>query len=272
MLFRKMMKAGASVFALGAALVCAPHMASAHFQLVYVTDANLEKPGNVPVQLIFWHPFELGPVMAMGEPQEFYAVHRGKKIDLKPSLKAFSFRAGESEAQAWEGVLPVKRPGDYVLVAVPEPYLEGSEDIYIQQIAKSYVNLRQLPTDWSEPQGLVTEIVPLNRPTNIIAGSTFTGRVLSEGKPVPGVEVEVEYMAAEPVPGEKKAAEPKAAPMPGGAVVAITNANGEFTFGVPKAGYWGFAALGSGPKKTHDGKELSQDAVIWVRADEIPQP
>ena len=39
--------------------------------------------------------------------------------------------------------------------------------------------------------------------------------------------------------------------------------------GIPKAGFWGFAALGSGPKKEYKGKELSQDAVIWIRADKL---
>ena len=49
-------------------------------------------------------------------------------------------------------------------------------------------------------------------------------------------------------------------------MVAVSDANGYFTFGIPKAGYWGFAALGTGPATEHDGKELSQDAVIWIRA------
>ena len=57
--------------------------------------------------------------------------------------------------------------------------------------------------------------------------------------------------------------------MPGGAIVAITDANGYFTFGIPKAGFWGFAALGSGPDKEFQGKELSQDAVLWVRAYDV---
>jgi cobalt/nickel transport protein len=57
--------------------------------------------------------------------------------------------------------------------------------------------------------------------------------------------------------------------MPGGAVVAISDEDGYFTFGIPRAGFWGFAALGSGPVKEHEGKELSQDAVIWVRAYDV---
>lgn len=267
-MFRKMLSA-----ALGAACLLAPVSASAHFQLVYVAEANLTKAGEVPVEIIFWHPMEGGPVMDMALPQEFYAVHRGKKMDLKDTLKPITFSAGDgSTASAFTGTLPVKRPGDYVLVVVPAPYLEKSEDSYIQQFAKSYVNLNQLPTDWQEPQGLVTEIVPLNRPNNIITGSTFSGRVLREGKPAAGIEVEVEYMAAEPVHGANKPGPATAAPMPGGTLVAITNENGEFTFGIPKAGYWGFAALGSGPATTHEGKGLSQDAVIWIRADDLPKP
>ena len=44
------------------------------------------------------------------------------------------------------------------------------------------------------------------------------------------------------------------------------NVNGEFAFGIPKAGWWGFCALGVGPADTYNGKELSQDAVIWIKA------
>ena len=106
----------------------------------------------------------------------------------------------------------------------------------------------------------------MNKPTNVIAGSTFSGVLLSEGKPVAGAEVEIEYIAAQPDMAANKPGKVTASPMPGGAVVAITDERGVFTFGIPKAGFWGFAALGSGPSKEHDGKELSQDAVIWIRA------
>jgi cobalt/nickel transport protein len=73
-------------------------------------------------------------------------------------------------------------------------------------------------------------------------------------------------MASEPEMGSDSSSAPVVSPMPGGAVVAISDVNGYFSFGVPKAGYWGFAALGAGPETEHEGKELSQDAVIWIRA------
>ncbi|PIE15389.1 MAG: nickel transporter [Rhodobacterales bacterium] len=249
-----------------AAALAIPTMAQAHFLLEYTTDTLIEAPGDVPVKLIFWHPFENGHVMDMDMPQEFYMIHNGKKTDLKDTLKPVRFTGGENEGAAFKGSVPVKRSGDYVMVTVPAPYYEGSEDIYIQQIAKAFLNRNELPTDWMNPVGLPTEIVPLNKPYNIIAGGTFTGQVLAEGKPVAGAEIEIEYMAAEPDMNTSASSKPTVSPMAGGAVVAISDANGYFTFGVPKAGYWGFAALGSGPATEHEGKELSQDAVIWIRA------
>ena len=257
---------------LGVALAASPIAitgAEAHFQLIYTDAVQVDAAGDVPLKLIFWHPFENGHVMDMGQPVEFFAVHRGEKIDLMDTLKQTTFTGRENSAIAYDATVPVKRSGDYVLVVNSAPYYEGSEDIFIQQIAKSYLNRNELPTDWTEAQGLVTEIVPLNKPTNVIAGSTFTGRVLAEGKPIAGAEIEVEYMAAEPDMATNTPKAATASPMPGGSVVAISDDNGYFTFGIPKAGFWGFAALGSGPVKEHEGKELSQDAVIWIRAYDI---
>ncbi|MRH21757.1 DUF4198 domain-containing protein [Rhodovulum strictum] len=248
------------------ALTLVPGLATAHFQLSHAGDAQIDRPGDVPVKLIFWHPFDNGHVMDMAEPLEFYAIHRGEKIDLKGSLTQTTFAGAGNTGLSWDGSLPVRRAGDYVLVTVPAPYLEGSEDIYIQQITKTYLNRGQMPTDWTEPQGLKAEIVPMVKPYNVIAGSTFTGRVMSNGAPVPGAEIEIEFMAAEPDMATGRAGPPTASPMPGGAVVAIADGNGYFTFGIPRAGWWGFAALGVGPDTEHEGKELSQDAVIWIRA------
>lgn len=248
------------------AALAIPSAASAHFLLSYTEDAMIERPGEVPVKLIFWHPFDNGHVMDLEMPREFYAIHNGEKIDLKDSLEPIRFQGAENEGAALRGSIPVKRSGDYVLVTVPEPYYEEAEDIYIQQITKAFLNRNGLPTDWSEPVGLPTEIIPLNKPYNVLAGSTFTGRVVADGEPVAGAEIEIEYMAAEPDMESQSTAESTASPPPGGAVVALSDANGYFTFGIPKAGYWGFAALGAGPQSEHDGKELSQDAVIWIRA------
>lgn len=259
-----------AAFAVAASLVAATP-AFAHFQLIYTPEVNLEKAGEVPLKLLFWHPLENGAVMDMGLPQEFFSAYRGKRTDLKATLKPVTFQGAENSAAAFDASVSVKRNGDYALVVVPAPYLEASEDIYIQQIAKAYLNVGAVPTDWHQPVGLPAEIVPMTKPYGAIAGSTFTGRVLSEGKPVAGAAVEVEYVAAEPDMKANRPGPVTAGPVPGGAITAVTDAQGVFTFGIPRAGFWGFAALGVGPKKTHEGKELSQDAVLWVRAHDFPR-
>ncbi|MDV7339550.1 DUF4198 domain-containing protein [Terasakiella sp. A23] len=253
-----------SLFA-AAALLLSP-AAQAHFQLIYTPDSNQAKAGTVPLKLIFWHPMENGHAMDMGKPEEFYSVFKGKKTDLMDTLKPITFNGTSNSAKAYDGTVKLKRNGDYALVTVPAPYYEESEDIYIQQITKVFINKGETPSDWAEPVGLKTEILPLNKPYGAVVGSTFTGVVLKNGKPAAGVEIEIEHMVAEPDMKANKPSSDASSAVPGGAIAVVSDANGQFTFGIPKAGYWGFAALGSGPDTEFKGKELSQDAVLWIQA------
>ena len=254
----------------GAALACACALpADAHFQLIYTPQANLEKPQEIPLLLVFWHPFDNGPVMDMGQPEQFFVTRKGTRTDLLATLKPVTFKGAENSAAAFSTQVAVRGLGDHIFALVPAPYLEKSEDKYIQQVTKAFVNLGGVPSGWDEPLGLATEILPLNKPTAIVAGSTFTGQVLSGGEPVPGAEVEVEYMAAEPDLATLSPGRTTAVPPPGGTLVARTDRNGVFTFGIPRAGFWGFAALGTGPAKEFQGKTLSQDAVLWIRANDL---
>jgi len=259
-----------TMMAAAAALMLSAGPALAHFQLAYTPEVNLDRPGAVPMKFFFWHPMENGHAMDMPAPEALVLHYKDERIDLTDQLSPVTFHAAHNDAQGYEAAIPVKRNGDYIVAFTPAPYYEESEDIYIQQITKSLLNKGGIPTGWTEPVGLPTEIVPLNKPTNVLAGSTFSGVLLSNGQPVAGAEIEIEYMAAPPDMETNRpsvpTAGPTAGPLPGGAVVAITDANGVFTFGVPKAGFWGFAALGAGPVTVHEGKELSQDAVLWVRA------
>lgn len=250
-------------------LIFAAVRAQAHFQLIYTPEVHLDAERVIPVALIFAHPMENGFVMDMEKPEQFYYLFKNKKEDLLPTLKPITFSGAENQAAAFTTEVNIRRNGDYIFVLKPAPYYEKSEDIYIQQITKTYVNKGNFPDNWSKEIGLPTEIVPLNKPTNIIAGSTFSGRVLSAGKPAVGVEIEIEYLAAEPDLNKNAPVSHKKLTAAGGSIVAITDDNGVFTFGIPKAGFWGFAALGSGAEKEYKGKPLSQDAVIWIRAEEL---
>jgi len=247
-----------------AAAVFAAASAQAHFQLLYTPEGILEAPAELDLKLVFAHPMENGHVMDMGEPEDFFVVFRGEKTDLKGSLKPITWKGAHNEAKAYQASHKVTRNGDYIFALTPAPYFEKSEDGYIQQFTKTYVNRGGMPTGWNEPLGLPAEIVPLNKPYQVLAGGTFTGQALAEGQPAAGVECEVEWINTTVDVANNAFGKETLGTAPVAPIVAITDANGVFTFGLPKPGIWGFACLGVGPKDEHEGKELSQDAVLWI--------
>lgn len=241
--------------------------AAAHFQMVYTPESALEKGAEIPLRLVFTHPFEAGHTMEMGKPEQFFVINKGKKTDLLDTLQPITFTSLENSGAAYSTTAKVRSLGDYVFGFVPAPYYEQSEDVWMQQVTKMVVNVGGLPTDWSEPTDLPVEIVPLAQPYALWTGNTFRGTVMADGKPVPGAEIEVEYMNHE-VDLDKNAF---------GEKEGITNAkdafvtqvimadeNGNFSYSFPKAGWWGFAALGVRSYEA-DGHTVDQDAVIWVQ-------
>ena len=254
------------------ALCLSASPALAHFQMLYTPEPLFERGGEIPLRLVFTHPFEAGHTMDMGQPQEFFVVNKGKKTDLLTTLSPISWKSLGNEGKGFAADFKLKGMGDYVFCLVPAPYYEGSEDSYIQQIAKMIVNNAGLPTDWDADMGLKAEITPLNKPYAVWAGGVFQGVVKSAGKPVPFAEIEVEYLNHQPDLNANAFAAKATIEAPHESLTTLSikaDANGTFTFGLPKAGWWGFAALGVGPDKTFEGKELSQDAVLWVRAADL---
>lgn len=254
--------------------------AFAHFQMLYTPESALEKGGTIPLKVIFTHPFADEHVMDMGLQEDksrgkvldFFVVHKEKKTDMLGTLKEMKFKGSNNEGIGYNSEYKARGMGDHVFVLTPSPYFEANENGYIQQITKMMVNVAGAPTDWDTEFGLKAEIVPLTKPYSIWAGSTFTGIVKSEGKVVPFAEIEVEYLNHD-IDVAKNMTDPKGkVEAPQGSFETLTikaNERGEFTFGIPKAGWWGFAALGVGPEKEYKGKELSQDAVIWVQAKDM---
>lgn len=254
--------------------------ALAHFQMVYTPESALNKGTTIPVKLVFNHPFADEHTMDMGLKaddsivpiKEFYVVHKEEKTDLKGDLKEITFTGNSNSGKAYETEYKARKMGDHIFVAVPSPYYEKNEDAYIQQITKMIVNVSGAPTDWDTELGLKAEIVPLNKPYSIWAGSTFSGIVKGGGKSVPFAEIEVEYLNYDVDVKANKMGKKPHVNAPQDSFVTMTikaDENGKFTFGIPKAGWWGFAALGVGKDNKFDGKELSQDAVIWVQAKEM---
>ena len=248
-------------------LLAAPAMA--HFQMIYTPESALAKAESIDLKLVFTHPFEAGHTMDMGQPEQFFVVRKEKKTNLLATLKPVTWTSLTNSGAAYETAYKLRGMGDNIFCLVPAPYFEKEEDSYIQQITKVIVNTGGFPTDWDAPVGLPTEILPLDKPYALWTGNVFRGVVLSDGKPVPNAEIEVEYLNHAPLMDKNAFARAAAVDAPQDAFVTMTiraNAAGEFAFGIPRAGWWGFCALGAGPAKEFKGKELSQDAVIWVQA------
>ncbi|MCK4620789.1 MAG: DUF4198 domain-containing protein [Desulfuromonadales bacterium] len=254
--------------------------AFAHFQMLYTPESALEKGTTIELREVFTHPFADEHTMDMGKQHDsdklagveaFYVINKDKKKDLLGTLQSITWKGNHNSGAAYQSQYKAKRMGDHLFVLQPAPYYEAGEGIYIQQITKMIVNVAGAPTDWDKELGLKAEIVPLTKPYSIWTGSTFTGIVKSNGEPVPFAEIEVEYLNHD-VDLENNAMGPAYVEAPQDSFVTLgikADANGQFTFGLPKAGWWGFCALGAGSDKEYKGKELSQDAVIWVQVKDM---
>ena len=260
------------VLSIGAAGV-----AHAHFQLLYTPEAALVEAAEVPLALVFSHPFDNGFTMNMGTPEEFYVVsQRGeaaqRKTDLTQYLEPIEWAGVENKGAAFLAHPPksvTRSLGDYTYVLKPAPYYEQNEDKYIQQITKTVINIGGLPGAWDEPLGLPVEIVPLDKPYANWVGGVFRAVVLSDGKPVSHAEIEIEYLNHEPdIAARRFEPEGRAtAPQDSFSTLSIrANAQGEVMIGLPKAGWWGICALDLVEGSTHEGKHLSVDAVLWLKA------
>ena len=252
----------------------------AHFQMLYTPESALEKGTTIELREVFTHPFADEHTMDMGKQHDakenspveaFYVINKGKKKDLLNTLKSITWKGTHNSAAAYKSQYKAKRMGDHLFVLQPAPYYEAGEDIYIQQITKMIVNVAGAPTNWDKELGLKAEIVPLVKPYSIWTGSTFTGIVKSNGEAVPFAEIEVEYLNRD-VNLDTNAMGKTLVEPPQDSFVTIgikADKDGKFTFGLPKAGWWGFCALGAGSDTKHKGKELSQDAVIWVQVTDM---
>lgn len=229
--------------------------ALAHFGMIIPSASTVTDKGDatLTLSLSFSHPMETQG-MNMVEPKVFEVVTNGKAQDIKAALKP----AKTADHDAWTAQYDIRRPGVYQFVMEPEPYWEPAEDCYIVHYTKTYVAAFGDEEGWDEPVGLKTEIVPLTRPFGNYAGNVFQGQVLLDGEPVPGAEVEVEYFNRDHT---YKAPDAYMVTQ-----VIRADADGVFTYGVPFAGWWGFAALNTSPDTMdRDGapKNVELGAVLW---------
>lgn len=238
----------------------------AHFGTITPSDdiVTQNDPKTLNLQIKFIHPMELH-YMEMVKPEQFGVIHDGKKTDLLNSLQATKGKSADQEEKFtfWTTDYKIRRPGDYTFYVEPTPYWEPAEDLFIVHYTKVCVNALGLEKGWDQPVGLETEIVPMTRPYGLWTGNLFTGQVLFKGKPVPFAEVEIEYLNESPE--NISVVIPPADPYVTQVVKA--DANGVFSYAMPRNGWWGFSALNEAEwKLKHDGQEKAVEigAVFWV--------
>ena len=246
-----------AVFILGLTTV-----SQAHFGLI-LPDKSMVMQGdnpNLEMILAFCHPFEQNG-MDMAKPKKFGVVSGKEKTDLLSTLQETKVL----DHQAWKTSYALNKPGIYAFYFDPTPYWEPAENKYIIHQTKTYVAAFGAEEGWDQEVGLKAEIIPLTRPFGLYAGNVLQGVVKFKGKPVPNADVEVEYWNA-----DKKVTAPNDYFF---AQVVKTDKNGVFTFAVPKAGWWGFAALNEEKNAiVHEGKKKDAEygAVLWAQFTDWP--
>ncbi len=233
----------------------------AHFGMIIPSDDIVSKDDRkkIRLQVKFIHPFE-GHYMEMAKPRAFGVMVDGRRYDLLSTLKKKEVKGFST----WEALYRIRKPGDYVFYVEPAPYWEPAEEAFIIHYTKVVVDALELERGWDAEVGLKTEIVPLTRPYGLWAGNVFQGIVKVDGKPVPYAEVEVEYY------NEDGKVVPPAEPYITQVIKA--DGNGVFTYAMPRAGWWGFAALSTADfRLEHEGREYPVEigAVMWVKTREM---
>lgn len=229
----------------------------AHFQeLIPSSDILTAESGNkVELSLTFTHPMEGGPVMAMGEPTRFGVIGPAGEEDLRSTLVSKLIDG----ARAFSASYRVERPGDHLFFVEPAPYWEPAEGVMIIHYTKVVVDAFGAGGSWDRTVGFPVEITPLARPYGLWTGNQFRGIVTRGGKPVAFAEVEVEWRNDGSITPPADAFITQ---------VVKTDVNGVFSYVMPRAGWWGFAALLEGETRMSnpDGKDVPVEAgaLIWV--------
>jgi len=234
--------------------------ALAHFQEITPSADVLPDGGTVALDLVFTHPVDGGPVMDMERPVRVGVLSAGTVTDLLPALveKPVEGRL------AWTLDHDLVEPGASIFFVEPQPYWEPSEGKYIIHYTKVVVDNYASGEGWNALVGLPVEIRPLTRPTGVWTGNAFSGVVLKDGQPVPFAEIEVEFINDGTVVPPNDAFVTQ---------VITADANGTFTYAMPRAGWWGFAALleADAPMTSPEGEEVPVEAgaLMWVKATDM---
>jgi cobalt/nickel transport protein len=246
--------------AIAALSMAAAGTADAHFLMLILSTDRVDAPSAAEVQLelTFTHPLQGGPAMPLERPVRVAVASETGTLELTDRLEP---RTVDGEP-AWAASFDAAEPADYIAYAEPVPYWEPSEGKFIVHYPKVVVDAFGWGQGWDRLVGLPVEIEPLVRPYGLWVGNLFRGIVRRDGRPVPFAEVEVEWVNDGSLATPGRSLETQ---------VIKADAGGAFAYAMPRAGWWGFAALmeADRPMRAPDGRDVPVElgALMWVRAE-----
>jgi cobalt/nickel transport protein len=247
----------AFAIALAVAIV-RPTEVEAHFQELIPSQDIVASAGDAELafEIAFTYPFERGPAMDMAPPVLLGVLVRGAAEDLTDRLQPRSIDG----KMGYTATYTIAQPGSHVFHLEPALYWEPAEEIMIVHYTKVVVDAFGAGDGWDAMVGFPVEIEPLVRPFGLWTGNAFTGIVRKNGVSAVFAEVEVEWR------NDGSIEAPAALFV---TQVVKTDSNGVFTYVMPRAGWWGFAALlpGDETMTNLEGEDVAVEtgAVLWVK-------
>ncbi len=235
----------------------------AHFP-IFLHDAPFAQLGE-SIHLFFadGHPYEREWEDAPQPEKIFALLPSGKREDLTEQMVEKSVEIEDEEIVTWAVDYSPKQKGDTIFALNTQPYFGRGNQAY-QEYSKviSHVDIQK---GWDQSTNQPLEIVPYTRPYGLEEGFLFTGQLVQEGQPVPNIEIEIEQYLEEP-PQELP-------PEPLITYVVKTDANGMFSFTLPRPGWWmlaGYVEDIGDIKNDNETYTLNGTAQIWVHVEEKP--
>ena len=247
------------------AVLCTVALASpsyAHFVEMIPDRDFLNSDNQQPVtfKLRFTHPMAQGPIMHMPKPNKLSVSYNGHTTDLFDSLHLIDTASAAQLPYNYQ----VTEPADHIFYVEPQPYWEKSEGKMIIHYTKVIVDGYAAFDGWDKAINAPVEIEPLTRPYGLWVGNSFQGIVKKSGKAVPFATIEVEWRNDGSI-----------TPPSAGYTTQIIKAdiNGRFSYVMPKAGWWGFAALLDADYQLNSPSGLQVPVelggLIWINAKEM---
>jgi cobalt/nickel transport protein len=250
-----------------------PAPAGAHFNMLLPERASARRGDAITFLYQWGHPFEHQLFDAPAPESLVVRAPDGRRTT--PELREVALPAADRKVRGYRFGLTAERRGDYVLLLRTRPIWMPDEQEFLHDQVKVVLHV-QAQRGWdaavaSAPESAgahadLPEVLPLTRPYGLRPGMAFQGQLQLQGKPLPGVLVEVERYNPTP---------PKEMP-PDEQITRVvkTDPNGIFTCTLPESGWWCMTGRREGGKAFRDGKAFPviERATLWVYVAEAAAP